>query len=279
MKNIVKQIFFLTLLAATIASCKKDEQKSYFEGGTAPVLTASATAAMVLDSTKKNNVAIKFSWTNPNYQFNTGNSSQDVMYVLQIDTTGANFKNPNIQEVSIPKELAVTYTIKELNTFLSKLDVLENIPHNIEFRIKSTIGGTAVPLYSNVIKIIITPYLDVAVPLPPPTAPALIGDLYITGDGVPSSWTNNPPVAQKCVRVSKVEYYIIMSFTPGKYYKFLSTLNQWQPQYGGKSDTGGDIGFNMGGGSDPDAIPTPVVAGSYKVTLNFKTGKYTVVKQ
>ncbi|MGG9962068.1 SusE domain-containing protein [Ferruginibacter sp. SUN106] len=273
MKNIVKQIFLLSLLVAVFASCKKDENKNYFEGGTAPVLKASSTAAMVLDSTKKNNTAVVFTWTNPNYQFNTGNSSQDVIYILQIDTTGANFKNPNIQEVAIPKELSVTYTIKDINTFLSKLDVLENIPHNIEFRIKSTIAGNAVPLYSNVVKIVITPYLDVAVPIPP------TGDLYITGDGTPSSWTNNPPASQKCIKVSKVEYNITMSFTPGFYYKFLSTLNNWQPQYGGKVATGGDIGFNMGGGSDPDAIPTPSIAGSYKVTVNFKTGKYTVVKQ
>ena len=279
MKNILKQIFFLTTLVAFFASCKKDENKNYFEGGTAPVLKASSTSAMVLDSTKKNNLAIKFSWTNPNYQFNTGNSSQDVIYVLQIDTSGANFTNPNLQEVSISKELSISYTIKDLNTFLSKLDVLENISHNIEFRIKSTIAGNAVPLFSNVIKIVITPYLDVAVPIPPPTAPALIGDLYITGDGTPSSWTNTPPVQQKFTRVSKVEYFIIMNFTPGFYYKFLSTLTQWQPQYGGKVATGGDLGFNMGGGSDPDAIPTPAVAGSYKVTVNFKTGKYTVVKQ
>jgi len=69
-----------------------------------------------------------------------------------------------------------------------------------------------------------------------------------------------------------------MAFTSGKYYKFLSTLNQWQPQYGGSSATGGDFSANMGGGNDPDAIPTPSVAGNYKVTLNFKTGKYTVVK-
>ena len=77
-----------------------------------------------------------------------------------------------------------------------------------------------------------------------------------------------------------------MNFTPGYYYKFLTTLNQWQPQYGksklaGASGdaSGGDLGYNFGPQGDPDAIPTPATAGSYKVTVNFKTGKYTVVKQ
>jgi hypothetical protein len=128
---------------------------------------------------------------------------------------------------------------------------------------------------SNIIKMVITPYLDVAVPVPPS------GSLYITGDAVPSNWTESPPATQKFTKLSNTEYTITMNFVSGKFYKFLSTLGQWQPQYGGKSATGGDMGYNMGlpGQSDPDAIPTPSSAGSYKVTVNFKTGKYTVEKQ
>lgn len=272
MKNILKLLFGTIFTGAILLSCKKDENQVFFEGGTNPVLTVSSSANLFLDSTKKNTIALTFNWTNPNYKFNTGISSQNVTYILQVDTTGSNFTNPAIQETSIANDLSASFTVKQVNTFLNKLLMARDVPHNIEFRIKSTING-AVPLFSNVIKIIITPYLDVAVPLPP------TGELYITGDGTPSSWTNNPPVAQKCTKLSLTEYTITMSFVPGKYYKFLSTLTQWQPQYGGKEANGGDFTANMGGGSDPDAIPTPSVAGSYKITLNFVTGKYTVVKQ
>lgn len=224
--------------------------------------------------------AIRFSWTNPDYQFTTGGSSQDVTYLLQVDTTGANFTSPTLQEVSISKELGIIYTVKELNTILTKLEMQEDIAHNIEFRIKASLVNNSVPLYSNVVQAVITPYLDVAVPIPP------TGVLYITGDGTPSSWTNNPPEDQKCTQVSNTEYTIVMNFSPGFYYKFLSTLTQWQPQYGisklaGASGnaSGGDIGYNFGPQGDPDGIPTPATAGTYKVTLNFKTGKYTVVQQ
>lgn len=272
MKNIIKFLFGALFTAGTLASCEKDENKIYFEGGTPPVLTASSTAAQVLLPANQGNQSIRFTWTNPEYRFTTGVSSQDVTYVLQVDTTGANFTSSFKQEVSIARNLDVAFTVKELNTILTKLNLAENMPHNVEFRIKSTLVNNSVPLYSNVIKVVITPYLDVAVPIPP------TGELYITGNAVPSDWTNNPPLAQKCVKVSNTEYYITMSFAPGKLYKFLSTLGFWQPQYGGSSATGGDIGYNMGSGSDPDAIPTPAEAGNYKVTLNFKTGKYTVVK-
>lgn len=273
MKRCLSHILFSMLVVFAITGCDKDDNQVVFLGGTNPVLTASSTSALTLTPGNAGNFAIKFSWTNPNYRFNTGISSQDVTYFLEADTTGSNFTNPDKGVVSLSKDLEATFTVKELNTILSRMNLLENIPHQMEFRIKSTIGGTAVPLYSNVIKMNITPYLDVVVPIPP------TGELYATGSAMPSDWTNNPPLAQKLVKVSNTEYYWLGPLAPGKQYKFLSNLNQWQPQYGGSSATGGDLGYNMGGGSDPDAIPTPSEAGTYKVTLNFKTGKYTVVKQ
>jgi hypothetical protein len=73
-------------------------------------------------------------------------------------------------------------------------------------------------------------------------------------------------------------FEITITLAPGKFYKFLSSPGNWQPQFGGSSATGGNLGGNYGGGGDPDAVPTPAVAGSYKITVNFITGKYTVVK-
>ena len=273
MNYISKYILIATLIITGLWSCEKDENKIYFEGGTNPVLTASSTDALVLTRADKDKQAIKFSWNNPNYQFSTGISSQDVNYILQVDTVGANFTSPFIQEVAISKDLSIELTVQELNAILTKLNMAEDVPHDIEFRLKASLGNNSALLYSNVIAISITPYLDVAVPIPP------TGELFITGDGTPSGWTNAPPVTQKATQISNTEYTITMSFSPGFFYKFLSTSGAWQPQYGGSSATGGDLGYNMGGGSDPDAIPTPAEAGNYKVTLNFKTGKYSVVKQ
>ena len=124
---------------------------------------------------------------------------------------------------------------------------------------------------------LITPYLDVAVPIPP------TGELYITGSAMPSDWTNAPPASQKFTKLGNTEYTITVPLVAGKQYKFLSTLTQWQPQYGAVNATGnelgGDIGYNLGSGSDPNSINTPAASGNYKITVNFKTGKYTTVKQ
>lgn len=281
MKNILKSLGIIFFSAVLITACKKEENKVFFKGGTAPVLTASSTADVVLLRANADNPAVVFSWTNPDYRLTTGISSQDVTYILQIDTAGKSFTSSNFQELSIAKDLRKVLSVKELNGILTRLLLNDGQAYNVEFRIKAALAnGTVVPLYSNVIKLKVTPYLDVAIPVPTTNL------LYITGDACPSSWTNDPPTAQKCVRVSLTEYNITMSFVPGKYYKFLSTPTKWQPQYGLKKGSGGsassgDLGLNDNSptyGSDPDAIPTPSAAGNYKITLNFRSGKYTVVK-
>jgi hypothetical protein len=60
MKNILKLLFGALFLTGAFLSCKKDENRIFYEGGTAPVLTASSTSAMVLIIANKNNFAIKF---------------------------------------------------------------------------------------------------------------------------------------------------------------------------------------------------------------------------
>ncbi|TAF98061.1 MAG: hypothetical protein EAZ47_01110 [Bacteroidetes bacterium] len=70
-----------------------------------------------------------------------------------------------------------------------------------------------------------------------------------------------------------------MATQPGRFIKFVSNPGNWQPQFGGSSATGGVLGANFGSGGDPDAIPTPAVAGNYRYTLNFHTNRYTVEVQ
>jgi starch-binding outer membrane protein SusE/F len=277
MKNKLSLLLLSSLLLIVI-SCKKEENVIYYEGGTAPVLTASTTTPLVLDISKANTAAIRFDWTNPDYKFTTGISSLDVSYTLQVDTAGANFTNPLRQEVSIAKDLGKTFTVKELNSLFgaAKLNLQENKPHDIEFRVKASTTSGAVPLYSNVIKIRITPYLDVAVPVP------TTGELWATGDAFSSGWANplgNPyDVSQKFTRVSNTLYQLTVAMPGGGNYKILQDNGKWDTQYHMLS------GGTWSGGSfekkdaDP-GFPGPPTAGTYKITVNFITGKYTVEKQ
>src|SRR5687767_8503697 len=99
MKNLLKSLL-LGLVAVAFFSCEKDENQVVFEGGTPPLLSANVTT-LPLTFVNKDQNAITLSWTNPNYEFTTGVSSQDVTYTLEIDTTGANFTSPLKQTLSI----------------------------------------------------------------------------------------------------------------------------------------------------------------------------------
>lgn len=278
MKNILNKLILSSLMVALFASCKKDETKVTYESGTSPVLSASSTASLVLTKANASQHAITFYWTNPEYHFSTGISSQDVTYYLEMDLAGADFQTPNnLGAIPISKDLSIDLNDSVLNSALAKVgeNGLEvGVSHNLQFRIKSTIKGGDPVLYSNIVGLYVTPYLDVAVPIPP------TGELYLTGSGAQSGWTNSPPATQKFTQVSPVEYSLIVNLTPGLQIKFLSTLGNWQPQYGlATGQPVGTLGANMGGGNDPTEIATPDIPGTYKITVLFVPGKYKFEKQ
>lgn len=281
MKNLIKLLSGTFLLAVVFAGCKKDEHRIYFEGATAPVLSASSTAAQVLDRNTPNNVALTLRWTNPDYVFTTGVSSQDVNYILQVDTTGANFGSAKLQEKSIPKELATSLTVKDLNTFFTKMELAPSQTHSIDFRIKATLLNNSLPQYSNVIKIVFTPYLDFVVE-PPGTAGAVYadGNLWIVGDAAAGGWNNplNAPydVTQKFTKISVTKYEITINFNATGGYKLIQTMGVWGTQYHALDGTAKFSGDFEKRDADPQ-FPSPG-AGLHKVEVNFGTGKYTVTK-
>lgn len=103
-------------------------------------------------------------------------------------------------------------------------------------------------------------------------------ELYITGDATADNWTNTPSAAQKFTRLNNAEFEISIALIPGKNYKFLSSFANWQPQFGGTSATGATMGANYGSSNDPDGIPSPATAGTYKIHVNFLTNTYKVTQ-
>lgn len=272
MKNLFKYLLFLPL-ALMLWSCEKDENQNFFEGGTAPTLTASTSGPVVLTLINKNNPAFTLNWTNPDYKFTTGLSSQSVQYTIQIDTTNSNFTNPAIAEISVTSELSRTLTVGELNTSLLSMGLQEDMPHEVEMRVKSTLSGGAGALYSNVVKLTITPFLDVVYPVP--------ANLYITGAATPASWQcgcGEPELlSQKFTKVSSSKFELTIQLTGNSSYLLIPVYGSWAAKYGGMganntNNPAGDT-FKPGGGD----LISPAASGIYKITVDFKTGKFTVV--
>lgn len=277
MKNISKSLLFSSVLALFFWSCEKDEVKDYFEGGTPPQLTASA-SELNLSFDNADGEALTLNWTNPNYKFTTGVSSQDVSYVIDIDTAGANFTNPQKQSVAISQELSRTFKVSEFNDYLLNQLVLKpGIPHNLEIRVTAKLGTNAIPLVSNVVAVVATPYA-----IPPKVKPPVNGELFLVGDATVGGWTNPVPVpSQQFTKISETIFEITVTLYGGKHYLMLPVNGDWSHKYAVKDQSIDGLG-DYGGDFFYDAakdIPGPTLDGTYKIQADFQRGKFTVTKQ
>ena len=278
MKNIIKKAGAAILLSFVFTGCKKQISEIQYKGGTAPVLSASSTAPQVLNIANKNIAAITFSWTNPNYRFSTGISSQDVAYTIQIDTVGSDFVNPNLSETSVSKDLSTTFTVGDLNKKLLSMNLQPGVPYNLQIRVKSALNNSSVAMYSNVIPITVTSYLDAAV-APPGTAPLYAdGKLYLVGSATAGGWDNPVPVpTQEFTKIDATHYTITVALSGGQEYLMLPVNGDWSAKYGNAcgsnscNSASGDT-FKAGG----DNIKGPASAGTYTITVNFVSGKFTI---
>jgi starch-binding outer membrane protein SusE/F len=271
MKFLNTKIFSLLFAAALMVACEKEEDRVVFGGGVAPVLTVSSTDDLILEKSEQDYQSLQFQWTNPDYEFSNGVNTQDVNYTLEIDTTGSNFTNDKMVSVAIPRDLGKTFTVKDLNTLLSGLELADYEPHPFEFRIKSTLATGAVPLYSNVVKINVTTYLDVVYPVP--------DKLYITGAATPASWMGGGDAPNEDQELTKINTYTFqlesLEINGGEGFLFVPVYGNWDNKYG---FTGEGLANNVAGDSfKPGGNDFKAPAdGTYKITVNFKTGKYSM---
>jgi len=271
MKKIFNTLLTIITLAFVFAACEDEQDKVTILGGTPPVLTTSSSQALVLSKSKENYSSLQFQWTNPDYQFSNGINTQDVYYTLQVDTVGSNFSNPKVVGLAFTKEVAKSFTVKEVNTTLSSLELKDFTPHNFEFRIKATLASSSVPVYSNALPITITTYLDVVYPVP--------DKLYITGDATPKGWMGGGDAEVVTQKFTKVNSYLFVlegiQMKASSPFLFVPVYGNWDNKYG---FTGAKTANNPTGDTfkpNGEDLLSPSTAKAYKITVNFKTGKFS----
>ncbi len=104
--------------------------------------------------------------------------------------------------------------------------------------------------------------------------------LYIVGDATPGGWNNPVPVpSQQFTRLTSTRFQIAtIAMTPGKNSLFLPTNGDWSRKFGAVDNTA--AGIKSGGAFKPEGqdMPSPDVAGNYRITVDFINNTYTVVK-
>lgn len=281
MKKYFKFLLVPFLLVFIMSSCKKDEHKIFLEDGKAPVLDASVTGSIPLSFANKDNEAVNLTWTNPEYKFTTGISSHNVSYQIEIDTTGANFTNPQKQTISVSSDISKSFTQQVFNDYLLNQLVLKpGVSHEIEIRVKSFLENNSALLFSNILQFTVTPYA-----IPPKVTPPSTGHLYLVGNATPggdaTGWNNPVPIpTQEFTMVSPTLYEITIPLIGGKEYLFLPLNGDWGHKYAVPDKTiaglssGGDFKFDA-----KDNFPGPAASGTYKIVVDFQRGKFTVTLQ
>jgi len=270
MKYIKLLALSLSLLFTGI-SCEEEADEVTFKGGDTPVLTISSTDELTLEKPNEDFSSLQFQWTNPGFEFSNGVNTQDISYVLQIDTAGSDFSNPKLAQLTYSNELSVSFKVKDFNTALSGLELKDFVPHNFEFRVKATLGGTNVTVYSNIVSVTITTYLDVVFDVP--------DKLFITGAATPKSWMSGGDPAEASQELTKINSYTFqlnsLQVNGGQEFLFVPVYGNWDNKYGFTGDgaannASGDF-FEPGGNN----FIAPAASKAYKITVNFKTGKYS----
>lgn len=275
MKN--KILIAFPFLLLVLFSCKKEISKVYFEGGKAPVLSAS-TATVTLEPGLEANTALVLNWTNPDYKFTTGSSSQDVSYRLEFDTLGGGFSNSKKYSTVVAKDLSKTFTVAELNSILGNDMQLQLNPrrnYTIEVRVTSSLNS-AVPIPSNVISFTAKPFVP-----PPKITPPASGKLYITGSATAGNWMGSGDaelVSQRFTKLSTTLYEITINLIGNGSYTFVPAYGDWSSKYSIKVKNDPNEIYGGEFQAQGEDILAPPVSGTYKITVNFQNGTFSVVK-
>jgi hypothetical protein len=284
MKNTYSIIGLSMILLLALAACSKDEYKDFYTGGTAPVLTmATNTGAdsVSMSYADSGRTALALAWTNPEYKFTTGVSSQNVNYQVQVDQAGGGFASGSTAVISLSEDLGDTLTEAKLNDImLNQLGLKDSVSYQMEIRVLSAVGtNAAIPLASNVTTFTAVPYA-----IPPKVPPPTTGELYITGSATAKGWMVGGDVSsvagQQFTKLSPTEYVItIQLIGPAQEYLFVPAAGDWTNKYGCSDEAsqgldGGAFGFNFS-----KNFPGPATSGTYKIDVNFQRGLYTVTPQ
>ena len=103
-------------------------------------------------------------------------------------------------------------------------------------------------------------------------------ELFIVGDATPGGWTNPVPVpAQQFTRINSSQFELNLPLTASKWFLFLPENGNWDKKFGVADKTTAN---KSGGTFIPQGqdLPSPDTGGNYKITVDFFTGQYKLVK-
>ncbi|WP_164974248.1 SusE domain-containing protein [Filimonas effusa] len=222
-----KHIIGLLSVLLLFAACKKDESLSVYKVPAGVPSFTSSISAIVLDSTKKNNEAVAFAWSEVNFGINAA-----VTYSLQFDVSGGKFENPQTTVIGDDMHTA-SVTVAALNAAALGRGLPAEVKGKLDVRVKAEVkqNGTstnpsAIPAtYSAVISIDVTPYPGADYP-----------KLWVSGSFQSWSASTAIPLADTGFNGAYEGYVYFPATSSDLLFKILTAQN-WDNAYGYVSDT------------------------------------------
>ncbi len=237
------------MLFMSAVSCvpTSDEDLTVMVPSEAPELIAPVTGtAYVLDKAKPDNQGTTLVWDYTKYD----GTQTVVNYEIEMAKAGTDFKVINV--ISKTTDRFATFTVGQLNQAALDAGLLPNAVSEADIRIKSYIGASGIPQYSNILTIKVTPY------------PAW-DDWGIIGDATPDGWDADTDLVYD-LGTKKYSYNGLLKVGEFKF----RLDNAWTLNYG---DNGKDLSLDKDGANIPITV-----AGNYTVVIDFKALTYTITK-
>ncbi len=258
MKSIFK-IALALLVTGWLSSCEKDETRAILTPGGANQLTATPTT-IVLVQANAADPGVTFTWGETKYGYPAA-----VNYTLEITRGGGNFTQATSTFINMGNSLTKSYTVGEFNAKMQDIIPYGSV-QSVQVRVKSEIGSSVPPVYSNVVDMTVTSYRDI-VNYEFPQALRVAGNYQ--------GWS--PGTAPKLVDK-------FASGTTGSNYEGYINLNNASPEF--KLVKGPDWSFGDFGSPSPGVLSNggsnltvPDGAGVYllKANTNAMTWSYTKI--
>jgi starch-binding outer membrane protein SusE/F len=275
---------FLVLILLT--ACNGDTKLEILDNPIAAILSTpskSTTAynkdsvayVLSLDST---GTADTFTATASNY-----GASTPITYVLQIDKTGSDFANAqDVQSVTTTGNPSITVTVPTLYNVITNatLNATLGVKTSFDLRLKSTIGSSQIPLYSNTITVKINPLLALK-----PYTSVTPKPYYIIGLG-DGNWSNSTSgigpsmyplnlVSGKAYLTAGTGTYTYTGyFSASRTFKLIRDVGSWDEQWGNSGSDGISSPVHNDSNSKNFQVPS---SGYYTITLNSITNTLSIV--
>ena len=273
MKKFFKSIFAILLIMVSAYSCSDDTLKSVAEPPAEGkfLLTNSTSEIVLAKKDADKNIAVTLNWDNKSWY----GVDTPLTYTVQMDKNDGEFTSP--QEIAIASGNNISLTHADLNAKAFALELAPEVASKIKVRLKANLRYGAVPIYSNVSTLTVTPFSTLILKYPMPV------ELYLQGDAVPSNWGTPVPDIQKMAQIDDHRFGLIVALTGGKSFAAITAASTWSdpayvtldtntnPQSSGTFEPRGSA--TSWGGSP---IKSPSVSGVYQVIFDFTTGTYII---